>query len=283
MYPTSATSKHIRANRHHVSAPLAPRRPSLYKPLCTPPPRPPHTRFQLEGRLKQLQDDYDTLSEQAHFSQSRAEELEAGLESAAEDLRRATSAGVARACVAQAALFRERAQLADVEEELADAERRAEGEEFFKLAQRKLTASAEGVCAERERTIELLEEELDAAKAYAGAVRVLLDAREVTEAGPAGVWGSSVDVESARAAAEAEAAVAAERGAREAAAADARVLRAMMEEHEAAADRIEELEKVVVELEHDENRLVDEVCALRQRIQDIEVWAGGGSGGGVTE
>ncbi len=216
---------------------------------------------QLEGRLKQLQDDYDTLSEQARFSQSRGEALEAGLERSAEALRRAVAAGAARACVAQRELLEARARLCSVEEALAEAERRAEGEEFFKLAQEAACLRALEACARQEEEAEGLAEELEAARGYAKGVRALLVAREeqdgVGMAGGEGAWmvvEDRVGVES-----------------REAVAGVAAMWRDMMDECQGAVDRAQGLEQMVDELVADEDRLVEDVQGLRRKIEELEV------------
>lgn len=145
----------------------------------------------MEGRLKQLQDDYDTLSQQAEFSADRADELESSLATAVEDLRRAVAAGVARACVAQRSFRLALAETAIVREDLQEVERRAEGETFFRAVQERLAAEAREVCVRRGEEIEYLAQELDAARRYATAISRLLDSECV----------SSREVEGERAAA----------------------------------------------------------------------------------
>eukprot|EP00903_Cladosiphon_okamuranus_P015003 g13882.t1 len=220
-------------------------------------------KAEVEGRLKQLQDDYDTLSDQARFSQSRNQELEIELERSAEALRRAVAAGTARACVAQRQLLATEASLYVTEKALAEAERRAEVEEFFKLAQEAVSARAEAACAERDQQIECLEEELGAARGYADGVRALLVVREeeedeLVEAGGGG-WaaggldGGKVEAES-----------------REAVVDGAVMCRELMGEHESAMERVRGLEQMVDELVGDEDRLVEEVCGLQERIEELQ-------------
>lgn len=213
---------------------------------------------QTEGRLKQLQDDYDTLSEQAQFSQSRNEELEASLDRSAEDLRRAIAAGTARACVTQCQLLDIEARLFVSEEGRIEAERRAEGEEFFKLAQESVSERVEEACAQREQQIECLVEELGAAHGYAEGLRALLAARQEgqEEAACQEEWmvEGTVEVES-----------------REAMVGGAVMCRELMEENETAVEKMQGLEQTVDELVGDEDRLVEEVCGLQHRIQELEV------------
>ncbi|CAN0061430.1 unnamed protein product [Scytosiphon promiscuus] len=194
---------------------------------------------QLEARLKQLQDDYDTLLDQAHFSQSRVEEVEAALHRTTEDL-----------CL--------------VEEGLADAELRAEGQEFFKLAQEAVSARAKEECAERDERIEGLEEELEAAQGYAEGLRALLAAREQQEEEEKEVIGCGWAVEKAAEVDEVEA------KARKAMAADALVCGEMIGEYERAAARADQLEQTVEELIGDEDRLVEEVYGFQHRIRELE-------------
>lgn len=215
--------------------------------------------FQLGGRLKQLQDDYETLSEQAQFSQGRAEELEVGLERAEEDTRKAAKAGVAQACVAQAALLRTQTELSCTEEELEATSRLAQGEEFFKLVQTRLTSRAQEECAERERDIESLVEELDVANGYAEGLRALLSEDGAVGERSEGVYGVRDLVEVMEA------------GAREATL-DAGLLRVVLQEQDDATEKVEELKQTVVELEEDEDRLVDEVCGLQHMIGEMKVW-----------
>lgn len=213
----------------------------------------------VEGRLKQLQDDYDTLSDQARFSQSRSQELEADLERSGEALRRAVSAGTARACVAQRQLLETEASLSVAERALVEAERRAEGEEFFKLAQEAVSLRAEETCAERDQQIECLVEELGAARGYAEGVRALLVARE-EEGVAGGEWtvggaeGGKVETES-----------------REAMVGGAAMCRELMGENESAMEKVQGLEQMVDELVGDEDRLVEEVCCLQHRIEEMQV------------
>ncbi|CAN0266647.1 unnamed protein product [Ectocarpus fasciculatus] len=214
---------------------------------------------QLEGRLKQVQDDYDTLSEQAHFTQSRVQDLESGLERAAEDLRRAVAAGTARACVVQGQLRETETRLCLAEEGLADAELRAEGEEFFKLAQEVISKRAGEVCTEQEQRIESLVEELETYRGYADGLRVLLAEGvvqdEVRGGLPEGVGAvvGKVETES-----------------REAMVGGAVMCREMMEEYETVVDRACGLEQTLEELVGDEDRLVEEVCGLQRRIEELE-------------
>eukprot|EP00904_Undaria_pinnatifida_P004353 jgi/Undpi1/13919/HiC_scaffold_9.g03570.m1 len=214
---------------------------------------------QLEGRLKQLQDDYDTLSEQAEFSQGRADDLQVSLERAAEDLRRAIAAGVARACVAQGSLLQVEAKVALVEGELEEANRRGDGQEFFKLAQEALRVKAEEACAEREQEVELLGQELEAAEAYAEGVRMLLEGGGV--GGGEGVGWTARDVEGV-----------VERGevGLGEVALDVGVFRGMVEEQERAEEKVEELGQMLTELVADEDRLVDEIHGLRDIIKGLE-------------
>ena len=247
-----------------------------------------HLHKQLEGRLKQLQDDYDTLSEQAEFSQGRADDLQASLERAAEDLRRAIAAGVARSCVAQKSLLEAEAHATLVEGELEESERRAEGQEFFRLAQEALRLRAEEACAEREQQIEILAQELDVAEAYADGVRMLLGVHE-EGAGEGGVgsgrggegWAAR-DMEGV-----VEAAERGRRGERESAV-DVRLLRGMAEEQERSSEKVEELGQMMAELVEDEDRLVDEIHGLRETVEGLEVREGGiglgvGGGGGAAK
>lgn len=224
-----------------------------------------------EARLKQLQDDYDTLSDQARFSQSRSQELEADLERSAEALRRAVAAGTARACVAQRRLLEVEASLDVAEGALAEAERRAEGEEFFRLAQEALSARAREACADRDAEIECLVEELGAARGYAEGVRAMLVAREEEdeeeEAGEAG--GGEWAVGGA-----AGGGAAVEAQSREAMACGAVMCRELMGEHESAMERVQGLEQMVEELVGDEDRLVEEVCGLQHRIEELQVNGG---------
>lgn len=222
--------------------------------------------MQLEGRLKQLQDDYETLSEQAQFSQSRAEDLQAALERAAEEHRRSVSAGVIRACVTQGCLLQTRARIAHLEDELLEAERRAEGEEFFKLAQEGLKVRAEALCAQREREMEVLVEELEVAQAYAAGVGALLRSSEGGKGneGVGGEW-KAEDVEGFVVGAERMEAEA------RAGAVDVALVRGLLEEVEKAEGRVEGMEEVVDGMEEDEDRLVEEVCGLRRRVGEMEV------------
>lgn len=208
-----------------------------------------------------MQDDYDTLSEQAHFTQSRAQDLESGLERAAEDLRRAVAAGTARACVVQGQLRETEARLHLAEEGLADAELRAEGEEFFKLTQEAISKRAGEVCAEREQRIESLVEELETSRVYADGLRALLAGREDEEWGglPEGIGAMVGKVETES---------------REAMVGGAVMCRGMMEEYETVVDRVCDLEQTLEELVGDEDRLVEEVCGLQRRIEELEVSLG---------
>ncbi|CAN0210254.1 unnamed protein product [Ascophyllum nodosum] len=200
---------------------------------------------QSEGRLRQLQDDYDTVSEQARFSQGRVEELEQDLERTAEDLLRA------------------RAHAEVVEDRLIETECRAEVEEFFKLAQKELTDQAQQVCADREQTIELLAEELEAAKAYASGVRILLATQqeEVIERGPWLV--DNVELAHAVGGMRSAAAQAQEN------AVSTGLLSSMMEEHEGAVERIEELESIVDKLEEDRDQLEADSDLARRQYQAV--------------
>ena len=228
----------------------------------------------VEGRLKQLQDDYDTLSDQARFSQGRSQELEADLERSAEALRRAVAAGTARACVAQRQLLETEASLSATEGALTEAERRAEGEEFFKLAQETVSARAAEACAERDQRIECLVEELGAARAYAEGVRALLVASEeeaVMGVG-GGEWAAGGVVDGGKV----------EEESREAMVGGIAMCRELMGEHESAMERamekVRELEQMVEELVGDEDRLVEEVCGLQHSIEELQVngweWCG---------
>lgn len=214
----------------------------------------------VESRLKQLQDDYETLSDQARFSQSRNQELEADLEHSAEALRRAVAAGTARACVAQRQLLETEKRLSVVEEELVEVERRAEGEEFFKLAQQALSLRAEEACAERDQQMECLVEELGVARGYAEGVRALLVAREEDEevggkkSAVAGADGGKMEAES-----------------REAMVGSAVMCRELMGEYEGAMEKAQGLEQMVDELVGDEDRLVEEVCGLQHRVEELQV------------
>ncbi|CAN0193041.1 unnamed protein product [Ectocarpus sp. 6 AP-2014] len=212
---------------------------------------------QLEGRLKQVQDDYDTLSEQAHFTQSRAQDLESSLERAADDLRRAVAAGTARACVVQGQLRETEARLCLAEEGLADAELRAEGEEFFKLAQEAISKRAGEVCAERDQRIESLVEELETSRGYADGLRALLSGAEHDERRglPDGVGAMVGKVETES---------------REAMVGGAVMCREMMEEYETLVDQVCGLEQTLDELVGDEDRLVEEVYGLQYRIEELE-------------
>lgn len=215
---------------------------------------------QTEGRLKQLQDDYDTLSEQAHFSQSRNQELEASLDRSAEDLRRAIAAGTARACVTQFQLIDLRARLCETEEEVMEAERRAEQEEFFKLVQEGVSVRAEEACAQRDQQIECLVEELSAAQGYMEGIRSLLateggDGADAVQEG--WVLESKVEEES-----------------REALVEGVVMSRALMDECESAVEQVQGLKQTLDELNGDEDRLVEEVCGLQVSIQELEVRVG---------
>lgn len=252
-------------------------------PVCIGLGSSPHVKKQykkkVEGRLKQLQDDYDTLSDQARFSQSRSQELEADLERSAEALRRAVAAGTARACVAQRRLLEAEASLSAAEEALEEAERRAEGEGFFRLAQEAASARAREACADRDREIECLAEELGDARGYAEGVRALLVAREeeVVVGGGGGEWtvGGGVG-EGGEGTVEAEL--------REAVVGGAVMCRELMGEHESAMERVRGLEQMVDELVEDEDRLVEEVCGLQHRIEELEVTMENdrGEGGGCV-
>lgn len=142
------------------------------------------------------------------------------------------------------------------EEELIEAERRAEGEEFFKLAQKEVSVRAEEACAQREQQIECLVEELRAAQGYAEGLRSLLAAEgqgdEVAQ------WGWMVEGEI-------------EEEARETMVEGAVMCRELMEECEGALEQVQGLEQTVDELIGDEDRLVEEVCALQHKIQELEV------------
>lgn len=212
--------------------------------------------FQTDGRLKQLQDDYDTLSDQAQFSQSRNQELEASLERSAEDLRHAIAAGTARACVTQFQLLDTRARLSVTEEELIEAERRAEGEEFFKLVQEGRSVQAREECAQREQQIECLREELGAAQGYAEGLRSLLAAKEEEDEAVQEGWmvEGKLGEES-----------------REAMVGGAAICRELMEECESAVEQVHGLAQTLDELNEDEDRLVEEVCGLQLRVQELEV------------
>ena len=180
--------------------------------------------MQSGGRLRQLRDDYDTASEQARFSQSRVKDLEQGLEQRiAEDLLPArTDAEV-------------------IEDRFVEAVCRAEGEEFFNVAQ----------------------EELEVANAYASGVRIILTTQkeEVIERG---LWLVD-DVELARAV---EGVVAAASQAQEDAV-STELLRTMMEEHGNAVERIEELENIVDKLEEDRGQLEADLDLARRQYQAV--------------
>lgn len=192
----------------------------------------------MEARLKQLQDDYDTLSDQAQFSQSRAQDLETALNQTTEELSL-------------------------TEEQLVETERRAEGEEFFKLAQEAISVQAKEACAERDEIIEGLAEDLEAAQGYAEGLRALLAAREQQEGGGKAGCGWAVEraVEVGKA----------ETESREVMSAGAMMCRELIGECESAADRAEGLEQTLEELVGDEDRLVEEVYGLEHRIQELEV------------
>lgn len=192
----------------------------------------------MEARLKQLQDDYDTLSDQAQFSQSRADELEAALDRTTEEL-------------------------SAVEEQLDDAERRAEGEEFFKLAQEAISAQTKQACVDRDERIECLSEELEAAEGYAEGLRALLAAGEEGDRGGCG-WAAEGGALVSKVEAES----------REGMVGGAVMCREMMGDYESAVARAEGLEQTLEELVGDEDRLVEEVHGLGHRIQELKVLYG---------
>lgn len=228
--------------------------------------------------MKQLQDDYETLSEQAQFTQSHADDLDVALQQSAEDQRRAISAGVARACVAQSSLLQAQTRLTHLQHALTQTECRADGEELFKLAQERLTVKAEQKCDERDREIVVLAEELEVVDAYAQGMRSMLVGREDEEE-VGGGQETMIRMVTSRKGWEQDAnAVTArvemmEQEARSAAS-DASLLRVVMEEggcHGRALVAVEELEQSVFELKEGEDRLLDEAWALKRRIEDLEV------------
>lgn len=175
--------------------------------------------------------------------------------------------------MAQGSLLQVEAKVALVEGELEEANRRGDGQEFFKLAQEALRVKAEEACAEREQEVELLGQELEAAEAYAEGVRMLLEGGGV--GGGEGVGWTARDVEGV-----------VERGevGLGEVALDVGVFRGMVEEQERAEEKVEELGQMLTELVADEDRLVDEIHGLRDIIKGLEVrevWVwGGGRGGG---
>lgn len=237
---------------------------------------------QVEGRLKQLQDDYDTLSHQAEFSADRAEKLESDLAAAGEDLRRAVAAGVSRACVAQRAYRLAAAEAQAMQEELQDAERRLDGETFFKTVQEGLVREGEETCALRDETIEGLQEELEVTRAYAKALRELLDeqledlvgdcAHAATTAAAAGVAlrdPSTVEPKDSAAPTAAAHVVLEIAGgcARDADEAERRRDEAELE----AGRAVEEMGGVAAEFARGEARLQGVVEELEGRVRDMEV------------
>lgn len=105
-------------------------------------------------------------------------ELEASLEQAAEDLRRAIAAGVARACVAQASLHHALKETAIVREELLDAERKVEVETFFRCVNERLFAQEHENRRRKDQEIAMLSEELGEVRIYAAAMGRRLGAEE---------------------------------------------------------------------------------------------------------
>ncbi|CAM9386775.1 unnamed protein product, partial [Sphacelaria rigidula] len=237
---------------------------------------------EVEGRLKQLQDDYDTLSHQAEFSADRAEKLESDLAAAGEDLRRAVAAGVSRACVAQRAYRLAAAEAQATQEELQDAERRLDGETFFKTVQEGLVREGEETCALRDETIEGLQEELEVTRAYANALRELLNeqledlvgdcAHAATTAAAAGVAlrdPSTVEPKDSAAPTAAALVVLEIAGgcARDADEAERRRDEAELE----AGRAVEEMGGVAAEFARGEARLQGVVEELEGRVRDMEV------------
>lgn len=137
-----------------------------------------------------------------------------------------------------------------------EAERRAEGEEFFKLVQEGVSMRAEEACAQRDQQIECLVEELNAAQGYMEGIRSLLAANEEGDEAAQEGWMLEGKVEEES---------------REALVEGAVMCRELMEECETAVEQVQGLEQTVDELNGDEDRLVEEVCGLQHSIQELEV------------
>lgn len=246
----------------------------------------------MEERLKQLQDDHDTLSQQAEFSADRAEELESDLTAAAEDLRRAIAAGVARACAAQHSYLRAVARADALEDALEDTERRLEGATFFRMVQEILARDAVEACAFHKETISCLSEELETTRVYSDAISGLLGAHEVSGGGQVtaaeskdvGVSAIEHDEDVRRRLEVAAIGFMNEEGRR--VAADAKMMSAMVngyerdaedatrrqEEAEVVASRtVAEVERTAAEFARGEARLQEIVGDLEERIGDMEV------------
>lgn len=215
------------------------------------------TQDQLKDQLKdQLEDKFDTLREQAQLSQSRSEER------SSEALRRSVAAGAARACVAQRELLKTRERLSSAEGALAEAERRAKAEEFLKLAQEAACLRAHEECAQQKQETESLAEELQTAREYAAGLRALVVAWEEQDGvGMGGREGARVVVEQDRVGAES----------REVVAGGNPMCREIMDEYEGAVDRAEGLEQMVEKHVANEDRLMEDIHGLRNRIEELEV------------
>lgn len=202
--------------------------------------------------MKQLHGMHDALSDQARSSQGRNQKLDFDSDFDSDSNSESDRSDEIKA------------SLSVVKEALANAERRAEGEEYLRLAQEAVSTRALEACSDRDQEIERLQKQLGAARRYAEGVRALFAARqgdqEVRVRGSKSTVGDVVGGNEETASSEAMAG-----------GIGAGMCREPTGTQEGAMERVQRLERMMDEFVWDQDRLMDEVCGPQSSVEELQV------------